>query len=88
MRYAATGEGLTFAMVVAGSATYAEGVLKEKLDEYFHPGIVTAHLSPDLIDDVTGVRMVDLVPDGIWTVLNKLPQVAGHYFTELHYNLS
>jgi hypothetical protein len=54
-----------FLMVVAGDAPHVERMLEEKVDVYFHPGIVTMRLHEDLIDEATSWKMIDLIPSAI-----------------------
>jgi hypothetical protein len=82
------GEGSMFLMVVAGDAAYAERMLKGRVDEYFHSGVVTTRLRDDLIDEATGWRLVDMIPDAIRKVLSNLPSWAGYYLCELEFNAS
>jgi hypothetical protein len=88
MVYAAAGEGLTLAIAVAGGARYAETVLKEKIDPYYHTGVVTTRFTPALSIEGTDQRLMELVPDEFLQQLRKAPSGAGHYFSEFHFNLS
>lgn len=86
MNYAATGEGLTSCLAVAGTAKAAERILKEKLPEYFHRGIVTTPI--DAYADEEAKTMIQWIPFAASETLRQIPPSAGHYFTEIHYNLS
>ncbi|GLQ93420.1 hypothetical protein [Dyella acidisoli] len=86
MNYAATGEGLRSCLAVAGTAEAAERILKEKLPEYFHRGIVTTPIDADAGEDVKA--MIQWIPLAASEILRQIPPGAGHYFTEIHYNLS
>ncbi|MBP1475433.1 hypothetical protein J7I44_14055 [Frateuria sp. MAH-13] len=86
MNYAATGEGLTSCLAVAGSAHAAEQRLKERLPEYFHRGILTKSICPN--PDVDVSTMIEWIPAAAQRLFGQVPLFAGHYFTELHYNLS
>jgi hypothetical protein len=88
MLYAATGEGLTVAIAVAGGAHYAATVLKEKIPSYFHPAIVTAPFNPAMTLQGTAQPLRELVPNEYLQHLRKAPSGAGHYFSEFHFNLS
>ena len=86
MNYAATGEGLTSCLAVAGTAEAAERILKEKLPEYFHRCIVTTPI--DAYADGDAKVMIQWIPLAASEILRQIPPSAGHYFTEIHYNLS
>jgi hypothetical protein len=82
----ATGEGMTSSLAVAGTAKFAERILKERLPEYFHTGIVTASI--DIYADEETKAMIQWIPLAARETLRQLPQSAGYYFTEIHYNLA
>lgn len=86
MNYGATGEGVTSCIAVAGSPQYAEDILKKWLPEFFHRGIVTAPVDASADDDAK--MMIQWIPEAARETLRQLPLSAGHYFSELHYNLS
>jgi hypothetical protein len=86
MNYAATGEGLRSCLVVAGTAEAAERILKEKLPEYFHRGIVTTAI--DAYADADAKTMIQWIPLAASETLRRIPASTGHYFTEIDYNLS
>lgn len=86
MNYAATGEGITSSLAVAGTAEAAERILKERLPEYFHSGIVTTSI--DAYVDEETKAMIQWIPLVASETLRQIPPSTGHYFTEIHYNLS
>jgi|SRR6185312_527430 len=86
MNYAATGEGLTSCLAVAATAKAAEQILKEKLPEYFHRGIVTTPIDASADDEAR--TMIQWIPLAASEILRQIPPSTGHYFTEIHYNLS
>lgn len=86
MNYTATGEGLTSCLAVAGTSDAAERILKEKLPEYFHGGIVTTSIDAHADEDAKA--MILWIPLPAIERLRQVPPGAGHYFTEIHYNLS
>ena len=86
MNYAATGEGMTSCLAVAGTVEAAERILKERLPEYFHRGIVTTSI--DAYADEETKAMIRWIPLAASETLRRIPPGAGHYFTEIHYNLS
>jgi hypothetical protein len=86
MNYHATGEGVTSCIAVAGSAQRAEHLIKAKLPEYFHAGLVTVSIGEDASDDV--LRMIEWIPLQVRTTLSDIPRGAGEYYSEFHYNLS
>lgn len=86
MNYFATGEGQTSCLAVAGTPEAAEQILKEKLPEYFHRGIVTTSIDADA--DADAKAMIQWIPLAASEVLRQIPPSAGHYFTEIYYNLS
>lgn len=86
MNYAATGEGLRSCLAVAGTAEAAERILKEKLPEYFHRGIVTTAI--DTNADAEAKAMILWIPQAASETLRQIPPSTGHYFTEIYYNLS
>lgn len=86
MNYFATGEGLRSCLAVAGTAEAAERILKEKLPEYFHRGIVTTPI--DVGADTDAKAMIQWIPPAASETLQRIPLGTGHYFTEIYYNLS
>ena len=86
MNYAATGEGLRSCLAVAGSAEAAERILKEKLPKYFHQGIVTTAI--DAKADEEAKTLIQWIPLAASETLRQNPPSTGHYFAEIHYNLS
>lgn len=86
MNYFATGEGLRSCLAVAGTAEAAERILKEKLPEYFHRGIVTTSIDTDA--DADAQTMIQWIPFAASETLRRIPLSTGHYFTEIYYNLS
>jgi hypothetical protein len=86
MNYAATGEGVTSCLAVAGSAEAAERLLKERLPEYFHGGIVTTLI--DASANAEAQAMFQWIPAAASKILRQIPAGAGHFFTEIHYNLA
>lgn len=86
MNYAATGEGVTSCLVVAGTAEAAERILREKLPKYFHRGIVTTPI--DASTSAGAQAMFQWIPAAASKVLREIPAGTVHYFTEIHYNLA
>lgn len=86
MNYFATGEGLRSCLAVAGTAGAAERILKERLPEYFHGGIVTTAINTEA--DADAKAMIQWIPPAASETLRQLPLNTGHYFTEIYYNLS
>lgn len=86
MNYLATGEGVTSCICVAGSSQRAEKILREKLDTYYHRGIITSAIA--LGADEESRHMIALVPSKISAILAEIPVGAGEYYSEFHYNLS
>ena len=86
MNYHATGEGVTSCIAVAGSEQEAERLIKDRLPEYFHCGLVTTPIDDQIADKA--VRMLERVPSTVRKALGESPRGAGHYFSEFHYNLS
>lgn len=86
MNYYATGEGVTSYLMVAGRAELSERLLKERIGEYFHPGIVTTAIDINANEDA--VKMINWIPESAKELLGKIPLSTGYYFTELHYNLA
>ena len=86
MNYFATGEGMTSSLAVAGTAEAAERMLKDRLPEYFHRGIVTTSI--DTYADEEAKAMIQWIPLAASETLRQIPPSAGHYFTEIHYNLA
>ena len=86
MNYAATGEGVTSCLVVAGTAEAAERLLRERLPTYFHRGIVTTPIGVSASAEAQA--MFQWIPAAAIQVLRKIPTGTGHYFTEFHYNLA
>lgn len=86
MNYFATGEGLRSCLAVAGTAEAAERILKEKLPEYFHRGIVTTFI--DTNADAKAKAMIKWMSPAAIDTLRQIPLGTGHYFTEIYYNLS
>ena len=86
MNYCATGEGVTSCIAVAGTAPQAEEILKKRIPEFFHQLTVTVLIEAVTNDDVK--KMLQWIPDQAIAILRQLPRGAGHYFTELRYNLS
>lgn len=86
MNYVATGEGVTSCICVAGSSQRARKMLCERLDPYYHRGIVTSSIESSA--DEESRRMVALVPPKISNILAEIPAGAGEYYSEFHYNLS
>lgn len=86
MVYYATGEGVMSCVAVAGSEHAAEHLLKEKLPEYFHEGIVTCLLDSTL--DQAATRMLEWIPAPAVAILAEIPPETGEYYAELNYNLA
>lgn len=86
MNYHATGEGVRSCISVAGSAQRAEHLIKEKLPNYFHVGLVTVSIDEDADEDA--IRMVEWIPLRVRTTLAGIPRGTGEYYSEFHYNLS
>lgn len=86
MNYQATGEGVTSCLAVAGTAEAAERMLKEKLPEYFHRGIVTTAVDANADEDAKA--MFQWIPLAASDILRQIPLSTGHYFAEIHFNLS
>ena len=86
MNYHATGEGVTSCISIAGSAQRAELLIKEKLPEYFHAGLVTGSIKEGASEDV--MRMIEWIPERVKSTLARIPRGTGEYYSELHYNLS
>lgn len=86
MNYHATGEGVRSCISIAGSAQRAEKIMKEKLPEYFHIGIVTDPINEGAGEDV--LRMIDWIPLPVRSTLAGIPRGTGEYYSELYYNLS
>lgn len=86
MNYHATGEGVTSCIAVAGSAQRAERLIKDKLPEYFYPGIVTTSIND--VTDSEAMRMLEWIPSPVKIKLGGIPLGTGEYYSELHYNLS
>jgi hypothetical protein len=86
MNYYATGEGVTSCVAVGGSLKYVEDVLKKHIDEYFHRVVQTVPLDREMNEDARS--MLARVPDEVKDSLRRMPQGAGHYFSEFYYNLA
>lgn len=86
MNYTATGEGVTTCLAVAGTAEGAERLLKARLPEYFHRGIVTTAMGASM--DEEAQAMIEGIPPLVHEALRQVPLGAGHYVTEFHYNLA
>ena len=86
MNYHATGEGVRSCIAVAGSAKEAERLIKEKLPNYFHAGLVTKPIDEDAGDEA--MRMLEWVPLRVKVTLGGMPRGTGEYYSELYYNLS
>jgi hypothetical protein len=86
MNYYATGEGVTSWVAVSGDALSAEALLKERLDKFYHPLILTSPICIDMDADAT--RAMGAISDSVKSVLEKLPLGTGHFCTELHFNLA
>jgi hypothetical protein len=86
MNYTATGEGMTSCLAVAGTAEAAERILKGRMPEYFHRGIVTTSI--DAYADEETKAMIQWIPRAASEILRQIPPSSGHYFTEIHHNLS
>lgn len=86
MNYHATGEGVRSCIAVAGSTRRAEQLIKEKLPDYFHAGLVVASIDDDA--DAAAVQMLEWIPLPVKATLAKIPRGTGEYYSELHYNLS
>ena len=86
MNYHATGEGVTSCISIAGSAQRAEQLIKEKLPEYFHAGLVTGSINEGASEDV--MQMIEWIPSRVKARLAGIPRGTGQYYSELHYNLS
>jgi len=85
MNYLATGEGVTSCICVAGSSERAGKILREKLDPYYHRGIITSLIASGADEEAR--RMVAPIPSKISTILAEIPVGAGEYYSEFHYNL-
>ncbi|WBX95209.1 hypothetical protein [Pseudoxanthomonas mexicana] len=86
MNYHATGEGVTSCIAVAGSAKRAERLIKDKLPEYFYPGLVTTSINDGT--DGEAMRMLQWIPSPVKKKLGEMPRGTGEYYSEFHYNLS
>ena len=86
MNYHATGEGVRSCISVAGSAQRAEHLIKEKLPDYFHVGLVTLPIDENADEDA--VQMIEWIPLRVKATLARIPRGTGEYYSELHYNLS
>lgn len=86
VNYHATGEGVTSCISVAGSARRAEQIIRERLPDYFHVGIVTGPISEGTSEDIA--RMIEWVPANARSTLVSIPGGTGEYYSEFHYNLS
>lgn len=86
MNYHATGEGVTSCIAVAGSAQRAERLIKDKLPEYFYPGLVTTSIND--VTDSEAMRMLEWIPSPVKRTLGDIPRGTGEYYSEFHYNLS
>lgn len=86
MNYHATGEGVTSCIAVAGSAQRAERLIKDKLPEYFYPGLITTSIND--VTDSEAMRMLEWIPSPVKRTLGAIPLGTGEYYSELHYNLS
>ena len=86
MNYHATGEGVRSCIAVAGSEKEAERLIKDKLPDYFYPGLVTTSINDDA--DSEAMRMLEWIPSPVKRTLGKIPRGTGEYYSEFHYNLS
>lgn len=86
MNYHATGEGVRSCISLAGSVQSAEKLIKEKLHDYFHVGIVTARIEATASDDIA--QMIEWVPPQVKSALAAMPRGAAEYYSEFYYNLS
>lgn len=83
--YYATGEGVTLFVVIGSSANHADTVFRDKVPEYFHPGLQTFRWD-DPSPDFDEVRRY--IPQPVLELLAKNPSFTTEHFSHLHYNLS
>jgi len=86
MSYHATGEGMRLCLAVGGSTYRTERLLKSKLHEYFHQGIVSSPISS--ANDEAAALLTHWIPPVVKTILGQIPPSAGDYYAELYYNLA
>jgi hypothetical protein len=86
MNYHATGEGVRSCISIAGSAGEAARLIKERLPEYFHAGVITEAIVEGM--DSQALRMLNWIPAPVKEALARMPRGAGEYFSELYYNLA
>jgi hypothetical protein len=86
MIYYATGEGVRLCLAVGGSSYRTERLLKTKLDEYFHKGIVSSQVSA--AGDEESVLLANWIPLAVKEILGQIPLGSGDYYADLYYNLS
>lgn len=86
MYYYATGEGVTLCIAIGGSHSYAENVLKERIDKYFYRAIETSAIDKEMRKNPSVI--LQMIPDEVKEKFRKFPLGAGYYFSELHYNLA
>lgn len=83
MLYAATGEGSTLRLLVAGSAVAAERELKKRLDPYFHVGVVTVPMGAE---GEELLRVMGWIPLPVMELVRHSRPGPGYYYSEFHYN--
>jgi hypothetical protein len=71
---------------VAGTAEGAERILKERLTEYFHRGIVTTSIDAFAVEETKA--MIQWIPLAASETPRQILPSTGHYIAEIHYNLS
>lgn len=86
MSYHATGEGVRLCLAIGGSKYRTERILKTKLDEYFHKGIVSCPIAS--ANDEASTLLTHWIPPVVKTILAQIPPSAGDYYAELYYNLA
>jgi hypothetical protein len=86
MYYHATGEGVTLCIAIGGSRSYAESVLKERLHKYFYPAIETHPMDKEMRGGPSVI--LQMIPEEVKEKFRRFPLGAGHYFSELYYNLA
>ncbi|ODS64307.1 MAG: hypothetical protein ABS41_03345 [Arenimonas sp. SCN 70-307] len=83
--YYATGEGVTLFVVIGSSVNHAEKVFRDKVPDYYHPGLTTFRWddpSPDFVE------VKRYIPQPVLELLAKNPRGTTEHFSHMHYNLS
>lgn len=86
MSYYATGEGVRLCLAIGGSTYRTERILKTKLDEYFHQGIVSCPISS--ANEEVSALLNRWIPPVVKEILGQIPVCTGDYYAELYYNLA